>query len=76
MPLDPTQKHKLKSDVADLANAHEGFGGAVTAAFFLEQFVNGLPWAHFDIYAWTSSGSGALSEKGGNGQIVQLLAFL
>jgi leucyl aminopeptidase len=76
MPLDPTQKHKLKSDVADLSNAHEGFGGAVTAALFLEQFVNAVPWAHFDIYAWTSSGSGALSEKGGNGQIVQLLAFL
>lgn len=76
MPLDPTQKHKLKSDVADLSNAHEGFGGAVTAALFLEQFVAGVPWAHFDIYAWTSSGSGALSEKGGNGQIVQLLAFL
>lgn len=76
MPLDPTQKNKLKSDVADLSNAHEGFGGAVTAALFLEQFIGTTPWAHFDIYAWASSGSGALSEKGGNGQIVQLLAFL
>lgn len=76
MPLDPTQKGKLKSDVADLSNAHEGFGGAVTAALFLEQFVGTIPWAHFDIYAWASGGSGALSEKGGNGQIVQLLAFL
>lgn len=75
MPLDPTQKHKLKSDVADLANAHEGFGGAVTAALFLEQFVNSVPWAHFDMYAWTASSSGALSEKGGNGQMVQLLAY-
>lgn len=76
MPLDPTQKNKLKSDVADLSNAHEGFGGAVTAALFLEQFIGGVPWAHFDIYAWTSGSSGALSEKGGNGQMVQLLASL
>lgn len=76
MPLDPTQKHKLKSEVADLANAHEGFGGAVTAALFLEQFVSGTPWAHLDIYSWTSGASGALSEKGGNGQVVQMLAHV
>lgn len=74
MPLDPSQKSKLRSDVADLANAHEGFGGAVTAALFLEAFVGTTPWAHFDIYSWTGSASGALSEKGGNGQLVQCLA--
>ncbi len=76
MPLDPSQKNKLRSDVADLANAHEGFGGAVTAALFLEAFVGTTPWAHFDIYAWTGSANGALSEKGGNGQLVQCLANL
>ncbi len=76
MPLDPSQKNKLKSDVADYSNAHEGFGGAVTAALFLEAFVGTTPWAHFDIYSWTGSASGALSEKGGNGQLVQSLAQL
>jgi leucyl aminopeptidase len=76
MPLDPSQKSKLKSDVADLANAHEGFGGAVTAALFLEAFVGETPWAHLDIYSWTGSSSGALSERGGNGQLVQCLAHL
>jgi leucyl aminopeptidase len=75
MPLDPTQRNKLKTDVADLVNAHEGFGGAVTAALFLENFAGGVPWAHFDIYAWTG-GSGAFSEKGGSGQVVQCLANL
>jgi len=75
MPLDPTQKHKLKTDVADLVNAHEGFGGAVTAALFLENFVAGVPWAHFDIYSW-SLGGGAFSEKGGSGQVVQCMAKL
>lgn len=76
MPLDPSQKSKLKSDVADLSNAHEGFGGAVTAALFLEAFVGDTPWAHLDIYSWTGSSSGALSERGGNGQLVQCLAHL
>lgn len=76
IPLDPTQKHKLRTDVADLVNAHEGFGGAVTAALFLEAFVNNIPWAHFDIYSWTGSASGAFSEKGGTGQVVQCLAHV
>lgn len=76
LPLDPGQRAKLKSDVADLSNAHEGFGGAVTAALFLEQFVGQVPWAHLDIYAWVSGPSGALSEKGASGQMVQMLAFL
>ncbi len=76
MPLDPFQKNKLKSEVADLSNAHEGFGGAVTAALFLEAFVGETPWAHLDIYSWTGSASGALSERGGNGQLVQCLAHL
>lgn len=75
-PLDPTQKNKLKSDVADLVNAHEGFGGAVTAALFLEAFVGTTPWAHFDIYSWVGSAGAAYSEKGGNGQTVQLLSQL
>lgn len=64
MPLDPSQKNKLKTDAADLVNAHEGFGGAVTAALFLEAFVGNVPWAHFDIYSWTGP-TGAFSERGG-----------
>ncbi|MBY0316258.1 MAG: leucyl aminopeptidase family protein [Bdellovibrionales bacterium] len=73
MPLDPGQRSKLKSEVADYINAVDGFGGAVTAALFLEAFVDGTPWAHLDIYAWASSASGAFSEKGGSGQMVQTL---
>lgn len=76
MPLDPGQRSKLKSDVADYINAVDGFGGAVTAALFLEAFVNQVPWAHIDIYAWASSAGGAFSEKGGSGQMVQTLAHL
>ena len=35
-----------------------------------------IPWAHFDIYAWSDSEVGALTEKGGSGQAVQGLIGL
>jgi leucyl aminopeptidase len=46
----------LKSSVADLGNAPEGgLAGAVTAALFLERFIDkGQSWAHFDTYAWSA----------------------
>ena len=40
----------IKSEVADIKNVGEGrWGGAITAAKFLEQFVGQTPWAHIDI---------------------------
>lgn len=45
----------IKSDIADLRNATEQPGGAITAGLFLESFVEGTPWCHMDIagVAWT-----------------------
>ena len=40
----------VKSDIADLKNVtNTGEAGTITAAKFLEQFAEGLPWAHLDI---------------------------
>lgn len=40
----------IKSEVADIKNVGEGrWGGAITAAKFLEQFVGNTPWTHLDI---------------------------
>jgi leucyl aminopeptidase len=40
----------IKSEVADIKNVGEGrWGGAITAAKFLEQFVGETPWTHMDI---------------------------
>ncbi len=40
----------IKSEVADVKNVGEGrWGGAITAAKFLEQFVGNTPWTHLDI---------------------------
>jgi leucyl aminopeptidase len=74
MPLMPAQRKKLKSSVADMANSAGGFGGAIRAAMFLQEFTNDIPWAHLDIYAWTDGQSGPFAESGGNGQGVQCLA--
>jgi leucyl aminopeptidase len=54
MPLWDGYSEMIKSSIADVNNAGEGgFAGAVTAALFLRKFVpNGVPWAHFDTFAW------------------------
>ena len=49
MPLDFRLKKQLKSNVADFSNIGERAGGAITAALYLTEFVDGLPWAHLDI---------------------------
>ena len=75
MPLFQKYRNSMSSNFADMTNATDGFGGAVTAALFLESFVQKQPWANFDIYAWNDGADGAISEGGGNGQCVQNLIF-
>lgn len=70
MPLIQKYRNSMNSPFADFVNAVDGFGGAVTAALFLESFVRDVPWAHFDIYAWKDSADGAWLESGGSGQMV------
>jgi len=49
LPLPDDYHKELESDVADLKNVGERWGGAITAALFLREFVDGRPWAHLDI---------------------------
>ncbi|HEX8513558.1 MAG TPA: leucyl aminopeptidase family protein [Allosphingosinicella sp.] len=57
MPLWTPYEEMLASDIADLSNSADSpMAGAVTAALFLRKFVpDGLPWAHFDTFAWRGS---------------------
>ncbi len=57
LPLWTPYEDMLSSDIADLSNSSDvPMAGAVTAALFLRKFVpEGLPWAHFDTYAWRGS---------------------
>ena len=54
LPLHDGYREYLKSDVADIVNAHSNpFAGATVAALFLDRFVpDETDWAHFDTYAW------------------------
>ncbi|WP_370931702.1 M17 family metallopeptidase [Bartonella sp. DGB1] len=56
-PLWAPYNKNLKSPIADLNNVTtDGFAGSITAALFLQNFVqNAKIWAHFDIYAGASS---------------------
>lgn len=73
MPLFARYTNSFSSPFADMVNAVDGFGGAITAALFLEKFSRQKPWAHLDIYAWADKSSGALTSTGGSGQAVQAL---
>lgn len=54
LPLHQPYQHLIESGVADISNsAPTGYGGAITAALYLEKFVKPkIPWVHFDIMAW------------------------
>jgi len=49
MPVTELQRDALKSDVADMKNSGERWGGAINAALFLKEFVGDTPWVHLDI---------------------------
>ena len=56
MPLHRPYRRHLDSKIADINNVGGDFGGAITAALFLQEFVpDTVPWAHFDIMAWNQA---------------------
>ncbi|MFK8139113.1 MAG: M17 family metallopeptidase [Bdellovibrionales bacterium] len=65
LPLWQPYKKELKSSVSDCVNSSpSGFGGAITAALYLDQFVEDTDWLHFDVYAWVDGGN-AVCPSGG-----------
>ena len=55
LPLHAPYSYMLKSKVADTVNsASSPFGGAITAALFLQKFVADTPWVHFDIMGFNN----------------------
>lgn len=65
MPLWKPYMSFLSSPIADMKNSGSSFGGAITAALFLEKFIgNDQAWMHFDVYGWNPAASPA-HPKGG-----------
>lgn len=75
MPLGEAYDKMIDCDIADMKNIGGGrAGGSITAAQFLQRFVNKVPWAHLDIagMAWAGK-DGAVAPKGATGFGVRLL---
>jgi len=57
MPLYQPYRKLIESPIADLNNSGKtSFGGCITAALFLEHFVEAeIPWVHIDTFAWNQA---------------------
>ena len=74
MPMGAAYDKQINSDIADMKNVGNRYGGSITAAQFLQRFVKDTPWAHLDIagMAWAEKDSPAV-PKGASGFGVRLL---
>jgi leucyl aminopeptidase len=65
LPLFGLYEELIKSDVADIRNVGGRWGGAITAAKFLERFVKDKPWVHLDIAGPAFASSDKPHREGG-----------
>ncbi len=74
MPLAPEYDKLIDSQFADMKNTGGRYGGSITAAQFLQRFVDNTPWAHIDI-AGTAMGApkSEINQSWGSGFGVRLL---
>jgi leucyl aminopeptidase len=65
LPLWRPYESMLDSKVADTNNVSSGgMGGAITAALFLQKFVETKSWLHFDVFAWNNASKPGRPEGG------------
>ena len=77
MPMYDEYQEQNKSDVADIKNVGGRLGGAITAAKFLAEFTNDIPWVHLDIAGTSlSDKERAYQVKGATGIPVRTLVNL
>jgi leucyl aminopeptidase len=74
LPLDPEYTDIIRSNIADIMNTGGRWGGASTAAAFLQEFVDDTPWIHLDIAgtAWMEDAKNWIA-KGPSGIAVRTL---
>ena len=72
MPLYAPYRDLLNSKIADIRNISSSpYGGAITAALFLQAFVDVPRWFHFDVMAWNTR---ALPGRPEGGEAIGLRA--
>jgi leucyl aminopeptidase len=75
MPLPDAYNKQIDSMIADMKNTGGRPGGSITAALFLQKYVNNVPWAHLDIAstAWKKPSSVPTVPDGAVGFGIRLL---
>ena len=76
MPIPAFYERHIDTPIADVKNTGNGrAGGSITAALFLQRFVNGTPWAHIDIAptAWVDKSRNPVIPDGAVGFAVRTL---
>ena len=78
LPLPPRLGEQLKSEIADLKNTGERWGGALTAGLFLKEFAGDVPWAHVDIAGPSSANKehGHVAKGGTGFAVASILNYL
>jgi leucyl aminopeptidase len=77
MPMPEEYKEQIKSEIADIKNTGNRYGGALTAALFLAEFVDDTPWVHIDMAGpRLSNKEGGYIVKGATGFGVRTLIEL
>ncbi len=74
LPLWTDYRRHIESSVADVKNVGIRWGGAITAALFLKEFVGDVPWAHLDVAGTAfAEQSGDLWPRGATGSPARTL---
>jgi leucyl aminopeptidase len=74
LPMHEPYRKLIDSDIADIKNIGKRYGGAITAAMFLREFVGDTPWVHLDIAGPAFSDRvGDYYPKGATGSPVRTL---
>lgn len=77
LPLDDDYRKAIRSQIADIKNVGNRYGGAITAAKFLQEFVEETPWVHLDIAGMDLDHDGQpFAAKGATGFGVRTLIHL
>ena len=76
LPMFDEYKEFIKGDFADIKNSGIRYGSAITAAKFLEEFVDKTPWVHLDLTGPDTDKDNGVLVKGATGVPVRTLVNL
>jgi leucyl aminopeptidase len=78
MPLDEEYRELIRSGIADIKNTGGRYGGAISAAMFLKEFVDQTPWIHLDIagVAWVEENKSWIAQGPSGIAVRSLVEFV